>query len=523
MARGRVLHRWLALWLVFALALTSCGGSDQDGGAAPKPGGRRDDGGTPQRGGELVVARSDAIDGWVPDGAIAPASYQTLPLVMEPLLRFSDDGTDLMPGLASSVEPDASARSYTVKLQDAATFSDGTPVTSADVAFSVEQWKEGALFGAIYSPITAVETPDDKTAVLRLDGPNSFLEIALSWANAAIIPEDFGGMTRDDFYQEPIGAGPFMIESERPGEQIVLTRNPHYYQEGLPYLDKVTFNVVADSNERVLQYESGDVDLIETVPADVVAQLPSDEVLAAEPSAQVVVVTGNAKRGPWNDLEFRRAVSQAVNREDLIESVYAGLGSPPKGVIPPSLPHSVPGECDWSEADPDAAASALEASSYDSDSSLTLLVDAARGVDSLAAEAIVGVLGDIGIQVRVERVDFATLIGRLLSGDFDLAMGYYTAISPSAGDVLSFIATSSWIYTGFDPTEAVEAFEAFSAAESDTERDQAIEDVENFACENLPLVPLLHPDLVFAAKTEVRGLAVSPFGLYHVDRLWLAP
>jgi ABC-type transport system substrate-binding protein len=507
--------------MVLALVLTSCGGSDEDGGA-PKPGRRRDQGGEPQRGGELVVARSDAIDGWVPDAAIAPASYETLPLVMEPLLRFTDDGTGLMPGLASSVEPDATSESYTVTLQEGAAFSDGTPVTSADVAFSVQQWKEGALFGSIYSPITAVETPDDKTAVLRLEGPNSFIEIALSWANAAIIPKDFGGMAKDDFYRKPIGAGPFMIESERPGEQIVLTRNPHYYEPDRPYLDKVTFNVVADSNERVLQYESDDVDLLETVPADAVAQLPSEDVLTAEPSAQVVVITGNAKKAPWNDVEFRKAVSLAVNRDDLIESVYAGLGSPPKGVIPPSLPNSVPGECDWSENDPDAAASALEASAYDSDSSLTLLVDSARGVDSLAAEAIAGVLGDIGIQVRVERVDFATFIGRLLSGDFDLAMGYYTAISPSAGDVLSFIATSSWIYTGFDPTQAVEAFEAFSVAESDAERDESIEDVENFACEELPLVPLLHPDLVFAAKADVRGLAVSPFGLYHVDRLWLA-
>ena len=102
--------------------------------------------------------------------------------------------------------------SVTFKLRPEAKFSDGSALTSADVAWSEGIWAEGPNFGAVYAGIRKVRTPDDRTVVFELYDPDTTLPVVLSWSASGVMPEDFGGRTEDEYYEQPIGAGAFTVE-----------------------------------------------------------------------------------------------------------------------------------------------------------------------------------------------------------------------------------------------------------------------------------------------------------------------
>lgn len=234
------LRRVLMLVLATAMVAAACGSDDP---TDTQPGASvSDDGETasePQTGGDLVVARADPIDGWNPDNAISQATYQTLPMVYDSLLRFTPDGQGLEAGLAESWEYDADGLTYTFKLRDGLMFSDGAPLTSADVAFSVGVWQSGPVLGILYGAIDNVETPDDTTVIFNLAYPDTVLPAVLTWASSAIILVDYGGVDAEAYFTSPIGAGPFVLDNWSPGSEIVLTKNPNYWGPPRGYRESI--------------------------------------------------------------------------------------------------------------------------------------------------------------------------------------------------------------------------------------------------------------------------------------------
>ncbi len=213
-----------------ALALAGCSSSS--------PGAKGTSGAAssaaPTAGGTLHVVRAESFDGWDPDASSAYSSYQTVYAVLEPLVRFGSDGRALEPGIATKWSYDKAATSWTFTLRDDVTFSDGAPLTSADVAFSAKVWADGPNFGSLYAGIKAVKTPNPTTVVFEMATPNTSLPVLMSWSSSAVYPKDFGGRTAKDFYAKPLGAGAFIVTDWSPGGRITMARNPTYYQRDAP-------------------------------------------------------------------------------------------------------------------------------------------------------------------------------------------------------------------------------------------------------------------------------------------------
>ncbi|WP_234438278.1 ABC transporter substrate-binding protein, partial [Streptomyces sp. 303MFCol5.2] len=144
-----------------ALLLSGCGSS---GSASPSDSAT----GPAKRGGSLTMSLGSAIDTWNPQKALATQSFRVFPQVYASLLRSTPDGKKVLPALASSYKSDPAAKTLTFALNPAAKFSDGKPVTSADVEFSEGLWSKGELYGSYFSSIKSVETPDPKTVVFHL-------------------------------------------------------------------------------------------------------------------------------------------------------------------------------------------------------------------------------------------------------------------------------------------------------------------------------------------------------------------
>ncbi|MEU4222759.1 ABC transporter substrate-binding protein [Nonomuraea sp. NPDC026600] len=510
--------RWKAagcVLLVMALLATGCGSGAPPGNAASP------DDGTPKRGGSLTILRASDIDGWDPDKAIQLATFQTLPQVMEGLVRYAPDGTSIEPGLAQSWKLDAKAKTITFTLRAGLTFSDGRPLTSQDAAFSVELWRKGLSLGTLYAAITGTATPDPRTLVIKMNKASTFTLTWLSNGSSVIVPKDFGGMSRKDFFTKPIGAGPFVVASYRPGQQLVLERNPRYHDPARPYLNRLTYDVVADPNQQMLRYQSRQADAIEAVPLDLAAQIPRGEQVIVHPSATIHGIFVNAARQPGNDLHFRRAVSLAIDRARYIQAVFGGLAAPATGGLPPRVQGSVGCGCVY-ESDVEKAKQELAKSSYRPGTKVEMVVDATTPFSTRAGETAAALLRAAGIEVDLQKLEVQVLVDRQAKGTYDLSLGEVGSVSPTVGDIFGLIVATGGLYSGLPMKTISDAFTRLEVARTDQERAEAVRVAETWIHDNLPYIPTAFPDRLFAVSPKVKGLKVTPFLSYPADLLWAA-
>lgn len=477
---------------------------------------------TPERGGEVTEAVANAFDGWHPDDARLPISVNILPAVYGTLVRISNDGQGVEPMIAESLDFDEAASTLTVQLHPEATFSNGQPVTSADVAFSVEQWKAGPNFGGLVAAIDSVETPDEKTAVFHLSVPDTYLQKALAMSNFAIMPANFAGMSADEYFEKPIGAGPFMIESETVGEELVLAPNPHYHDPEKPYLDRLTFKFIIDPNQRALQFESGDIDFIEPpLPFQQAQQFDSDDVtfVSGKKSnfTQDLIVNWDIPAG--GDIKFRRGLSLALDRALLAQGVFDGRAVPARTTLPPHVPNQVqPTAGNWAKHDQKRARQLIKESAYDGET-LELIVNGDQGNTVILAQAVQDQFADVGVKTKLVELDTQTWLDRWFGGDYEMTMTYNTGNFPSAGGYMSILPGLGWLGSNAPIDAAVAAWEKFQVATTDQERDDANRELENWAFENIPWIPIVDTDLPFVVADDVH-IPMNGIGVYPLWEIW---
>lgn len=508
--------RWLrgvAIACSLVLVSGACGGPEEDPGTSPT------DAGTAQRGGTLRVARSESFDGWDPDKAAAYASYQTLYAVLEPLVRFAPNGQDLEPGIAESWTYDPKGPSWTFVLREGTTFSDGSPLTSADVAFSAGVWVDGPNFGVLYGGIKKVRTPDEQTVVFDLYDPDTTLPVLMSWTSSAIFPEDFGGRSEKDYFTDPIGAGAFTVSEWTPGGQIVLQRNDSYYIPDRPYIDEVVIEVVADANERALLSESGEVDISEYVSA-ITAPQYGDSIVAL-PTSQVEHLSFNTTRTPLDDTDVRLAIAHAIDYEAIAGGPFGGYGTPPQGIIAPNLANWAPPSLPAFSKDLDEARSLLAGSKHPDPVSLELVYDSGLPSDHLVAQIVQSNLAEIGVDVVLSGLETGAFLDRAYGLDADMVLWSYGAISPDAVDPVGWILGTSWLFTGYETDTLLDQFFAYTATDSVQEKQEIITQIQDQALENAQAISLAEVQVLHAAGDGVNGFASAPWGLYYWDPVWL--
>ncbi|HXH04630.1 MAG TPA: ABC transporter substrate-binding protein [Candidatus Competibacteraceae bacterium] len=348
-------------------------------------------------------------------------------------LRY-DDKWNPQPYLAESWSVAADGLSVTLHLVKNATFHDGKPVTSKDVAFSVKTVKEHHPFKSMFEPVTAVETPDPYTAILRLAHPHPAILLAMSPALLPILPEHIYGDGQDPkthpANMKPIGAGPFKVEEFKSGDYITLVRNENYFLKGRPYLDRIVVRVIPDGANRAITMERGEGHLLAYEDQlREIARLQKLDHLAVtdkgyEGVGALVWLAFNTRKEPLNNKAVRQAISYAIDKSFITKALMLGLGTRAYGPIAPGSPF---------------ASSALEPYELDLDKANRLLDEAGfkRGADGVRfsitvdyipgsplqkslAEYLKPQLKKIGIQTEPRpSPDFPTWAQRVSNHDFD--------------------------------------------------------------------------------------------------------
>lgn len=472
----------------------------------------------------------------------------------------------IVPAFAKSWSVSEDGRVYTFNLREGLKFSDGHPLTAEDVVFTYEklifnQEVEAELREVlrVEGEFPEIELVDQLTVRFKLPEPHGPFPRQVS---TGIYPKhQLAGITGKEFNeawdretaaenpQEIVGAGPFQLEEFVPGEEIVLSRNPHYYKvdsQGiqLPYLDRYRVVKVKDNDVEFLKFRSGETDFLRPQIRDMPYLLSHvDEEdwnlitgrrdQSAPLNSDFLTFNWNTERKELNALfresGFRRAVSLAIDTEEIIEEVFNGFGQPQYGPISRLSPYHNPNMEDRlpGEFNPEAAREILaELGINDGDEDevrelnsgepvrFTISVNKENRVRMEMAEIIARGLENIGVKANIESLEFSDYSSRLIRGDHQSAIAS-TLANPREPSTLSDIFTSGgplhlW-NLGPDRTltewerEMDRLFRNGLKATGFQERKEFYDGFQELFAEKLPVIYLPGESFLYATSSYVRN------------------
>lgn len=502
MSKSRLLHRTATI-AAAALVLAACSSTGSSTGTSSK---------TP---GNLTVGFAAKIQTLDPDLALDYGS-SVLHLIGGTL--YEADGDKAVPGLAGG-EPTVSADklTWTIKLRDGLTFSDGTPLTSKDVKASFDRARndKASVNLTLLQPITAVSAPDASTVELQLNRPYSSLQTILTYPQFVVFPA--ASVDTKGFFDAPVSAGPYVLKSWGGGNTATLAANPKYAGEK-PTVATLAFTVVPDTNSQLAQVQSGQLDMAYAVPPNLISQIKKPATAEVTPAYGMETMTMRTTTdGPLSEVGVRKAISAAIDREQLSKVVWQGKVKAQSGLWPSTMA----GYDDSQASAPDVAAAkaALKGTSCETGCKLSLTYSSAAFPEhAQEAPVIRASLATIGIDVTLKNVDAVTLFDSL-GGSFELLLFPLFDLGSVPDGIVSYglSETTQVQYSGLKLPGLADA-----AKQAQQETGQAKADglkaLDDLLKTNQPWTPLTGYAVVTASRQPVTTIGVGPSTLIQVAR-----
>lgn len=461
--------------------------------------------GTPKRGGTWRWSnQTQHLDAAAADGRwwYHGSAYEFL---VKPRTCYYND-TAVIPDLAKSWRVSADHLTWTFKLRDDVKWHNLPPVngrgfTSADAGWTNDYQKASGGLASFWKPIEH-EEPDATTLVLKLKEPNAdFLNMLASEQNV-MLPREVKEQ-RGDFKNTLVGTGPFQLKEYRQGQQVIWERNPNYRAVGsdgkpLPYLDEIQQVYFADRTASVAAFRAGQLDRNENggyfkLDSDAIKGTQGLKAKGSDnPAANMYPVWMRAGEAPWNDVRVRKAVSLAIDRDDII----GGLGG--GGVQQGFLPSAVGGEYNWPaekikstfKPDPERAKKLLAEAGHTGRLGPFTLKSSQGYAENI--EVIQKQLEAVGIDLKLELAAGTAVTPVLSKKDFELAYGPWSGGRlPSfwLGEI--FLTGSTRNITGYSDPK-LDAMIAAQVKEMDNvKRKVQLDQIQDYLVETMPIVPTI--------------------------------
>ncbi len=341
------------------------------------------------------------------------------------------------PYLAKRWEVSKDGLSFVFYLRANATFHDGKPITSADVAFSIFTVKKHHPFSSMLEAVEDVETPDPLTVVIRLNKPHPAMMLVAASPMLPILPKHIYGDGRDILTHpanwKVVGSGPFQLE-EANDKKIVLKRFPYFFIPGRPYLDKISFNFMKPE----LQQISFEVDAVHMIGFasvnEKIGHFTDKDKLVVDYEGYAGVgplfwLAFNLRKSPFDDLRVRQAFAYAIDRTFLIKALFGENTSEATGPISPGTPF-YSDDVEKYEVDIEKANALLDEAGYTRDAkgirfSTTIYPVPSSSVDGMkmASYLRIDLLRKIGVNVEIAYSDsFGVWAKSVADGEFSLAL-----------------------------------------------------------------------------------------------------
>jgi peptide/nickel transport system substrate-binding protein len=475
------------------------------------------------------------------------------------LVRFNRRTQQSQPELADGWKIAPDGREISFHLRNGLHFSDGTPLTSKDVAWSLHRvlspQTAAPVAGEFLDPQSVtIETPDAHTIRVHLRRP--VVGIANVFDEIAIEPESRPSEAR-------VTAGPFTLSAYNRAQSVQLQRNPYYWKRDaagrpLPYASGIRLDILSNREQETARFIRGDYDLMDALTPDyfgLLARKDPAEVHDLGPSLNTEQLWFNqASKAPlpqyerswFQNRDFRIAVSQAIHRADLARIAYDGHATPADGFISPAnrlwrnTSLHVPRE-DRAEAArrlKDAGFNLRGGVLYDASGhpvTFSILTNAGNAAREKMTTLIQQDLGALGMQVRVVTLDFPALIDRLMhKQDYEACLLGLSNVEPDPNESMNVWLSSSpnhqWNPSEPSPATPWEAeIDREMTLQSTTSdfrlRKAAVDRVQQIVADQQPFIYLVYPNALYAASPRLRGIApaiLQPGLVWNIEQIQLS-
>jgi peptide/nickel transport system substrate-binding protein len=474
------------------------------------------------------------------------------------LVRVNRHTQELEPELAESWKVSSDGKQITFKLRSGLRFSDGTPFSAEDVAFTMKHLMDPALHSSVGDEFrasgNAVTTKVLASDQVSITFPGPMVGIDRLFDDLVIVSAH---SARKDAV-----LGPFMVADYKAGSSILLERNPNYWKKDaqgrrLPYLDSILIDIQPNRDVEMLRFRRGELDLINVLDTDYFDRLASNSpqlVHDAGPSLDSDFMWFNQvasapipdyKRAWFRSVNFRRAISEAINRDDLARVVYGGHAQPAVGPVSPANKFWFNSSLKPEQHNPQAALDRLKTEGFHLQNG-TLIDKSGNPVEfSIVTNAgskpreRMGVmiqedLGKIGIKVNLVTLDFPSLIERISQKfNYEAAiLGFRNVDLDPDGQMniwMSSAQNHAWNPQQKSPETAWEAeidklMRAQAEASDPQKRKQSFDRVQQIVYEQAPFIYLVNLNALSAVSSSVAGAnpgILYPQTFWNADRLML--
>jgi peptide/nickel transport system substrate-binding protein len=517
-----------------ALVAAGCGGASKPSGAPVTAGEDSSVKVVAKRGGEVTMARAVQPSTLFPEAGQSDAgTIQSQIQIFDQLTEILPGHTDVSPGLAKSWDVSGDGKTYTFHLREAK-FSDGSPVTSEDVVFSIEKLIDpntDSGFASFFDFISGVRADGPSTVVVRLKERTPAFLAYLSFNVPSIISKKyFQKVGPKAFAKRPLGSGAFQVASFKPGQALVLERNRYYWRTGQPYLDRVTINFLPDDNARVLAFRSGAADIADDIPFSQLSNLrglPNTSLLIKQISAIDFILLNEKQKPELRDRNVRLALNYAVPREQLKRTIFAGVAPVANSMIP-AIKY-------WDKAvppfpyDPAKAKQLMAKSSSPDGFALGYTYVAGDSAAKAVGTILQDTWGKLGVRLTLDPVDFATLYDKLFKTDYDTMTFQPTASSSDVPIddelVRGFLGKKQFnsFFTFYDNSALEAKIEHVVREPDENLRRKEFGEIQRMAMADPPFVPLVFTPARAIVKDKVHGFDYVKTNWFRLDQVSVTP
>lgn len=525
------------LGTLLALLVSACGGSSSGGGTvsvASEGSTANAACGTPVMGGNLVYARQLEVVTLNPleikngNGDIFADE-----MLYSTLVRNDPSGADkVVPGLAEKWNVSKDGLTYTFDLRKGLKYSDGSPITVADVVWNLERFHNpevNVTLPSLAEGIESIKATNASTVTIKLEHPVSAFLYNLAVFPAAILDKEKIESEGDAYWKHPVGTGPFIMKEFDSGSHITFEKNPYYFEKGKPYLDSMRWNFVTSSNTRVLDLKSGEAQMVDGIPFSQVESLQGDEGVEIQKVElpQELLLVPDTKIPALSDPHVRRAISLAINREQLNEAVFRGVGTVPNSVIQNFELDASDQEVPPFEYNVEKAKEELAASKYPEGFSVTLQYPSGSDYFKQMALLLEQEMGAIGIKMKLQEGEPTAVAEHWLNSEFEMVFPYVGTSSdiPVPDEYASLYAFPEVLEafkSNWSNKEIEGLVEKFITNTNEATRKAEWKVIQEKFNEEMPSLNVMDIPLVNGHQSTVCGTDANGLGVDQLQETWLA-
>ena len=428
-------------------------------------------------------------------------------------LTSIDKDLKVVPGLAESWTVSPDGKTYTFKLRPGVKFHDGSALEAEDIVSTIKRVQSKDIASPLASRLSAIESAnavDPQTVELKLKEPSAPLLASL--ATIAVVPSSVE-TNKDALQKQPVGTGPFKFQAWQPNGFILLAKNEAYWQQGLPKLSGLKFNIVPESATRQVGLTNGQYALLPHIDAATALQLKGKPgVRLGETLDLAYTLIGmNVSKPPFDNPKVREAVNYAVNRQEIVDAALFGAGVP-GGPLSPALKSWALDVKEYPcyTPDPAKAQALLKESGVALPISVTMNVLPRQDIKDVA-QVVQEQLNKVGFKVELKNQEQGQFIQDWRNSNFDM----FASINAGQPD------PDEYFYRTFRTGGSTNVFK-YSDAEIDglldqarSQQDQAARKAaydkvqQKLACSG-PAAHLTYGTLFSAMNSKLQGYDVMP-------------